>query len=60
MVAGAIASGKSNLLKSILGELTIRFGRCTVPASKAYALQTPWTAFNTIRENILFGREYDD
>jgi ATP-binding cassette, subfamily C (CFTR/MRP), member 1 len=60
MVAGPIASGKSNLLKSMLGELTIRFGRCTVPASKAYVPQIPWTAFATVKDNIVFGREYDD
>lgn len=60
MVAGPVASGKSNLLKSILGELTIRFGRCNVPEFKAYVPQTPWTALGTVKDNIVFGKEYDD
>jgi ABC-type multidrug transport system fused ATPase/permease subunit len=54
------ASGKSNLLKSILGDLTIREGTCATSASKAYVPQTPWTALGTVRENILFGKPYDD
>jgi ABC-type multidrug transport system fused ATPase/permease subunit len=59
MVAGPVASGKSNLLKSILGDLTICEGTCSVSASKAYVPQTPWTALGTVRENILFGKPYD-
>jgi ATP-binding cassette, subfamily C (CFTR/MRP), member 1 len=60
MVAGPVASGKSNLLKSMLGELTLRSGACSVPASKAYVPQTPWTALGTVRDNIVFGKEFDD
>ena len=44
MVAGPVASGKSNLLKSILGDLTVREGTCYVSHSKAYVPQNPWTA----------------
>jgi ABC-type multidrug transport system fused ATPase/permease subunit len=60
MVAGPVASGKSNLLKSILGDLTVREGACFVSPSKAYVPQTPWTALGTVRENILFGKPYDE
>jgi ABC-type multidrug transport system fused ATPase/permease subunit len=60
MVAGPVASGKSNLLKSLLGELTIRSGTCTVPFHKAYVPQTPWTALGTVRDNIIFGKPYDE
>jgi len=60
MVAGPVASGKSNLLKSILCDLTIRKGTCHVSHSKAYVPQTPWTALGTVRENILFGKPFDD
>jgi ABC-type multidrug transport system fused ATPase/permease subunit len=60
MVAGPVASGKSNLLKSILGELTLRSGTCAMPASKAYVPQTPWTALGTVRDNIVFGKEFDE
>ena len=60
MVAGPVASGKSNLLKAILGDLTVRGGTCTESHSRAYVPQTPWTALGTVRDNILFGKPYDE
>lgn len=60
MVAGSVASGKSNLLKSILGDLVVCEGTCFVTPSKAYVPQTPWTALGTVRDNILFGKPYDE
>lgn len=60
MVAGPVASGKSNLLKSILGDLTIREGSCSESHSRAYVPQMPWTALGTVRDNILFGKPYDE
>jgi len=60
MVAGPVASGKSNLLKSVLGDLTLRGGTCLVNASKAYVPQTPWTALGTVRDNIIFGLPFDE
>jgi ABC-type bacteriocin/lantibiotic exporter with double-glycine peptidase domain len=41
MVAGPVASGKSNLLKSILGDLTLRGGSCSESHSRAYVPQMP-------------------
>lgn len=60
MVAGTVASGKSNLLKSILGDLTVSGGKCTESHSRAYVPQTPWTALGTVRDNIVFGLPYDE
>jgi ABC-type multidrug transport system fused ATPase/permease subunit len=60
MVAGPVASGKSNLLKAVLGDLTIRSGNCYVSQSKAYVPQTPWTALGTVRDNIVFGNEFNE
>eukprot|EP00544_Gedaniella_sp_CCMP2646_P003026 CAMPEP_0202506972 /NCGR_PEP_ID=MMETSP1361-20130828/51477_1 /ASSEMBLY_ACC=CAM_ASM_000849 /TAXON_ID=210615 /ORGANISM="Staurosira complex sp., Strain CCMP2646" /LENGTH=1297 /DNA_ID=CAMNT_0049141063 /DNA_START=1584 /DNA_END=5477 /DNA_ORIENTATION=+ len=60
MVAGPVASGKSNLLKSILGDLTLRNGSCSESHSRAYVPQIPWTALGTVRDNILFGKPYDE
>jgi ATP-binding cassette, subfamily C (CFTR/MRP), member 1 len=58
MVAGTVASGKSNLLKSILGDLTVRGGTTTETHNRAYVPQTPWTALGTVRDNIVFGLPY--
>jgi ABC-type multidrug transport system fused ATPase/permease subunit len=60
MVAGPVAGGKSNLLKSILGDLTINQGNIVISKAKAYVPQTPWTALGTVRENILFGFPFDE
>jgi ATP-binding cassette subfamily C (CFTR/MRP) protein 1 len=60
MVAGPVAGGKSNLLKSILGDLTVREGTNTESHSRAYVPQVPWTALGTVRDNILFGQPYDE
>jgi ABC-type transport system involved in cytochrome bd biosynthesis fused ATPase/permease subunit len=60
MVAGTVASGKTNLLRSILGDLTVRGGTATEPHSRAYVPQVPWTALGTVRENILFGKPYEE
>ncbi|BFI25689.1 protein MpABCC2 [Marchantia polymorpha subsp. ruderalis] len=58
-VCGAVGSGKSTLLYSMLGELprtagvARRFGRC------AYVSQTAWIQNSSVRENIVFGRDFD-
>jgi len=59
MVAGPVAGGKSNLLKLILGNLTVREGTNTESHSRAYVPQVPWTALGTVRDNIVFGKPYD-
>ena len=60
LMAGPVASGKSNLLKSILGDLTLRGGSCSESHSRAYVPQVPWTALGTVRQNITFGKPYDE
>ena len=60
MVAGPVAGGKTNLLKAILGDLTVRQGTSTESHSRAYVPQVPWTALGTVRDNILFGKPYEE
>ncbi|XP_055543851.1 ATP-binding cassette sub-family C member 3-like isoform X2 [Wyeomyia smithii] len=56
-VVGPVGSGKTSLLKGILGELT---GGAVYTAGKiAYVSQEPWILNRTIRENITFGQEYN-
>jgi ATP-binding cassette, subfamily C (CFTR/MRP), member 1 len=54
MIFGSVASGKSTLLKAILGETPNIEGRIT-PAhlESAFCNQTPWLTNNSIRDNIL-------
>ncbi|KFP45114.1 Multidrug resistance-associated protein 7 [Chlamydotis macqueenii] len=61
-VVGKVGSGKSSLLAAITGELIKQGGRVHVSDLEqgfGLATQEPWIQFTTVRENILFGREYD-
>ncbi|XP_039915648.1 ATP-binding cassette sub-family C member 10 isoform X1 [Hirundo rustica] len=61
-VVGKVGSGKSSLLAAITGELIKQGGRvyvCDLEQGFGLTTQEPWIQFTTIRENILFGREYD-
>ncbi|NXB15069.1 MRP7 protein, partial [Rhagologus leucostigma] len=61
-VVGKVGSGKSSLLAAITGELIKQGGRvyvCDLEQGFGLATQEPWIQFTTLRENILFGREYD-
>ena len=60
-VCGKVACGKSSLLLSILGETELKEGTMTKNVGKGvgYASQEAWMRSATIRENILFGEEFD-
>ncbi|NXF04724.1 MRP7 protein, partial [Smithornis capensis] len=61
-VVGKVGCGKSSLLAAITGELIKLDGRvyvCDLEQGFGLATQEPWIQFTTVRENILFGREYD-
>uniref|UniRef100_A0A670I1J2 ATP binding cassette subfamily C member 10 n=1 Tax=Podarcis muralis TaxID=64176 RepID=A0A670I1J2_PODMU len=61
-VVGKVGCGKSSLLAAITGELSSRGEQVYVwDLEKGFGLATqePWIQFTSIRENILFGKEYD-
>ncbi|NWR28958.1 MRP7 protein, partial [Tachuris rubrigastra] len=61
-VVGKVGSGKSSLLAAITGELIKQGGQvyvCDLEQGFGLATQEPWIQFTSVRENILFGREYD-
>ncbi|PON77820.1 ATP-binding cassette containing protein [Parasponia andersonii] len=59
VVIGEVGSGKSSLLNSILGEMRLVHGSIQSSGSMAYVPQVPWILSGTIRDNILFGKDYD-
>lgn len=58
-VIGPVGSGKSSLLQTILGELELVSGKIQVNGTVSYASQEPWVFAATVRQNIVFGSEYD-
>ena len=73
VICGPTGSGKSSLLLALLGEMECTDGQYFLPKSEkvvtdpvtglnntvAYAAQTAWLLNATVRDNILFGEEYD-
>ncbi|RKP09575.1 P-loop containing nucleoside triphosphate hydrolase protein [Thamnocephalis sphaerospora] len=72
VVAGPTGSGKTSILMALLGEMRCTSGKVLIPRrtngdhffsgsidNVAYVAQQAWLQNLSIRDNILFGREYD-
>jgi ABC-type multidrug transport system fused ATPase/permease subunit len=59
-VVGRVASGKSTLCSAILNETILSDGEIILKGSVAFVAQTPWILNATLRDNILFGKPYDE
>ena len=65
-VVGTVGSGKSSFLSAILGEMEpMKNSKVIMPLGNAdragfvsYCSQTPWVVNATLRDNVLFGREF--
>ncbi|XP_074031101.1 probable multidrug resistance-associated protein lethal(2)03659 isoform X1 [Leptinotarsa decemlineata] len=58
-VVGSVGSGKTTLLNMVLGELVPQAGTVKVKGTVSYASQEPWLFGGSVRQNILFGQEFD-
>ncbi|CAH1183645.1 unnamed protein product [Phaedon cochleariae] len=58
-VVGPVGAGKSCLLNMVMGELALFSGKCTTNGVISYASQEPWLFAGSVRQNILFGREFE-
>jgi ATP-binding cassette subfamily C (CFTR/MRP) protein 4 len=58
-IVGTVGSGKSTFLMGLLGEIRNIKGKISVNGKVFYVSQEPWIFAGSIKENILFGQEYD-
>lgn len=58
-IVGPVGSGKSSMLKLLLGELLTASGNLEISGDISYASQEPWLFASTVKNNILFGQEFD-
>ncbi|CAF1415524.1 unnamed protein product [Rotaria sordida] len=58
-LVGMVGSGKSSILAALLGEMIKVNGRVSISGKIAYVPQTAWIMNTTLKENILFGRDFD-
>ncbi|XP_072027512.1 ATP-binding cassette sub-family C member 9-like [Amphiura filiformis] len=62
VIVGQVGAGKSSLLCALLGEMTTLDGTIQWNSNHstiAFGAQKPWLLNASLRENILFGNEYD-
>lgn len=60
VIVGRVGAGKTSLVNAVLGEMRRLSGDVDVSGSVAYVAQSAWIFNETLRNNILFGRPYDE
>ena len=60
VITGSVGSGKSTLLSAIAGEIPDQNWAITYNGTVVYVPQIAWIFSGTIRENILFGEQYEE
>ncbi|KAL8899871.1 MAG: hypothetical protein Q9192_001361 [Flavoplaca navasiana] len=58
-VIGGVGSGKSSLLAALAGDMRRTNGQVTIGASRAFCPQYAWIQNATVRNNIVFGKDYE-
>ncbi|KAG6817159.1 hypothetical protein H0H87_012120 [Tephrocybe sp. NHM501043] len=59
-IVGAVGSGKTSLLQGIIGEMRKTGGSVQFGGTVGYCPQSAWIQNATIRENICFGRPFEE
>ncbi|KAH7391842.1 P-loop containing nucleoside triphosphate hydrolase protein [Pyrenochaeta sp. MPI-SDFR-AT-0127] len=57
-IIGSVGSGKSSLLAALAGDMRKTNGEVVIGASRAFCPQYAWIQNATVRENIVFGKDF--
>ena len=61
IVVGSVGSGKTALISALLGEMVAtEDSKVEINATVSYVAQTAWVQSMSLRENVLFGKRYDE
>ncbi|KAI9003550.1 P-loop containing nucleoside triphosphate hydrolase protein [Gaertneriomyces semiglobifer] len=58
-IVGSVGSGKSSLISAFLGEMYKVSGEVIVSGSLSYVPQNAWIMNATLKENVVFGKPFD-
>ena len=58
-IVGPVGCGKSSMINSLLGEMYVKSGSISVNGTIAYHNQESWILNSNIRDNITFGKKFD-
>ncbi|RMY79467.1 hypothetical protein D0863_00040 [Hortaea werneckii] len=59
-VIGSVGSGKSSFLGALAGDMRRTKGQVTFGANRAFCPQYAWIQNASVKQNIIFGKDYDD
>lgn len=59
-VVGSVGAGKSSLISAILGEIPKISGKINIDGKIAYVSQQAWIQNATVRDNIVFGKTFEN
>ncbi len=59
-MVGKVGAGKSSLISALLGEMTRSEGEVNLRGSVAYVPQQAWIRNETLKNNILFGKKFNN
>lgn len=58
-IVGSVGSGKTSLLAALAGEMRQTVGEIRQSARLAYCPQSAWIQNASVRDNVVFGRDFD-
>lgn len=57
---GKVGTGKTAILRGLSDQMHIASGSVKIRGSIAYCSQEPWLQYKSIRDNVLFGLQYEE